>query len=81
MTLDYTVRKDQISNITYYERKAQLSEKTWLHGKEKGLVKIAFKFALQSHLKQMQACVRTETGILTSSPVFNKNVNQARTCE
>lgn len=71
MTLDYVVRKDKVTNITYYERKVELTEKTWLHGTEIGKVKISFKFMLQSHLKQMQACVRTEKGILTSSPVFN----------
>lgn len=71
MTLDYVLRKDAVTNITYYERKVELTEKTWLHGTEMGKVKISFKFTLQSHLKQMQACVRTEKGILTSSPVFS----------
>lgn len=28
---------------------------------------------MQSHLKQMQACVRTEDGILTSSPLFSQD--------
>lgn len=45
-----------------------------------GVVKISFKFILQSHLKQMQACVRTENGILASSPVFNQT-NEAKACQ
>lgn len=81
MTLDYLVKKDSITNISYFERKVELLEKTWLHGTETGKARISFKFSLQSHLKQMQSCVRTEKGILTSSPVFNENANQARACE
>jgi hypothetical protein len=81
MTLDYVIKKDAVTNVTYYERMVELVEKTWLHGTEMGKAKISFKFSLQSHLKQMQACVRTEKGILTSSPVFNQNCNHTRTCE
>lgn len=35
-------------------------------------MKVKLKFSIQAHLKQMQTCVRTEEGILTSSPVFSE---------
>lgn len=31
------------------------------------------KFSIQKHMKQMQVCVRTEQGILKSSPVFSRD--------
>jgi hypothetical protein len=37
-----------------------------------GKVILKFIFIMQSHLKQMQAGVRMEDGILTSSPVFTQ---------
>jgi len=58
-----------------------LEEKTWLHGKEVGKAKINIKFVMQTHHKQMQACVRTEEGILTSSPVFSQNNDKVEVCE
>jgi len=59
MTLDYTISKDQTNNINYINRKVFLTQKLWLHGKERGIANIEFNFALQAHQKQMQACVRT----------------------
>jgi hypothetical protein len=47
-------------------------QKTWLRGKETGSARVKLKFSIQAHLKQMQTCVRTEEGILTSSPVFSE---------
>jgi hypothetical protein len=82
MTLDYTITKDPVTNINYINRKVLLSQKVWLHGKEIGTTNIQFKFLLQAHQKQMQACVRTEDGILTSTPVFSKdNSQKLRECE
>jgi hypothetical protein len=52
-------------------------EKSWLHGKEMGKVRVRFEFSMQAHLKQMQACVRTEKGILTSSPVFSDTIHDS----
>jgi hypothetical protein len=45
-----------------------------------GKAKVNFKFVMQAHLKQMQACVRTESGIMASSPVFSQG-NTSRGCE
>jgi hypothetical protein len=33
--------------------------KTWDHGKEAGLAVFKLVFELQTHIKQMQVCVRT----------------------
>lgn len=35
------------------------------------------KFSIQKHIKQMQVCVRTEQGILKSSPVFSRDDSKA----
>lgn len=64
-----------------------LSQKNWSHGKEVGQSDFKIRFLIQKHMKQMQVCVRTEQGILKSSPVFsrddsktagNKNINLLR---
>lgn len=82
MTLDYTITKDPVTNINYINRNVRLNQKVWLHGKELGLANIQFRFSLQAHQKQMQACVRTEEGILTSTPVFSgDNSKKLRECE
>ena len=70
MDMEYVVKKDAVTNITYFHRQIELTEKLWLHGKENGLAHLKFNFQMQSHQKQMQSCVRTEEGILTSTPVF-----------
>lgn len=44
-----------------------------------GRARLSLWFSLQAHLKQMQACVRTEEGILTSSAVFQ--TGRFRECE
>jgi len=46
------------------DRTIDLEEMTWLHGTQVGKANIRLKFALQTHHKQMQACVLTEEGIL-----------------
>jgi len=82
MTLDYTITKDPVTNINYINRKVLLNQKIWLHGKEVGLANVKFNYSLQAHQKQMQACVRTEEGILTSTPVFSgDNSQKLRECE
>lgn len=45
-----------------------------------GQAKLKLKFIMQSHQKQMQSCVRTEEGILTSTPVFF-DADRAEKCE
>lgn len=52
------------------KREIELEMKTWDHGKEAGLAFVKLEFCIQKHIKQMQICVRTEEGILESSPVF-----------
>jgi len=76
MTLEYSLSKDAVSHIQYLNRNILLSQKVLLHGKEQGIAHIQFRFAVQAHQKQMQACVRTEDGVLTSSPVFLKDNSQ-----
>lgn len=51
-------------------REATIELKTWDHGKESGLAVFRLIFEIQSHVKQLQVCVRTEKGVLESSPVF-----------
>jgi hypothetical protein len=46
--------------------------KSWDHGKETGTAKFLLEFTIEQHLKQMQLCVRTEKGILESSPVVGE---------
>jgi hypothetical protein len=60
MAADYSIIKDSVTNITYLKRTVELTEKTWLHGKEVGKAKLKFNFLMQAHQKQMQSCVRTE---------------------
>jgi hypothetical protein len=37
---------------------------TWDHGKQAGKGRFRFVFKVQSHIKQVKLCVRTEKGIL-----------------
>lgn len=64
-------------NIPYEERLITLSQKNWSHGKEVGLSNLKMKFSIQKHMTQMQVCVRTELGILKSSPVFSHDESRA----
>ena len=63
-------RVDPASKKTFEERTITMEAKTWDHGKQTGKATFTFAFFLEKHLKQMQLCVRTERGILESSPVF-----------
>ena len=58
-----------------------MAQKTWLHGNETGSSLVKLKFSIQSHLKQMQTCVRTEEGIITSSPVFSEAGHKSECAE
>jgi hypothetical protein len=40
MTLDYTVSRDAATNISYINRRVNLTQKIWLHGKQLGLAHI-----------------------------------------
>jgi hypothetical protein len=51
-------------------RDINIELKSWDHGKEAGKTKLRIKFMIQTHIKQMQVCVRTENGISEFSPVF-----------
>ena len=58
-------------NVPYEERLITLHQNNWSHGKEVGRSNFTIRFCIQRHMKQMQVCVRTEQGILKSSPVFS----------
>ena len=79
MSLDYIVQKDSVTGIEYLHRNVDLVEKVWLHNKQTGFAKLKINFVLQAHQKQMQSCVRTEEGILTSTPVFF-DANNSQKC-
>jgi hypothetical protein len=66
-------RKDSPTSVAYEVRNPALELKTWDHGKDAGVAVFRLVFELQSHIKQMQVCVRTENGILESSPVFGES--------
>lgn len=65
--------RDSPTNVTFEVRDPSVEIKTWDHGKEAGVAVFRLVFELQSHIKQMQVCVRTENGILESSPVFGES--------
>jgi hypothetical protein len=69
-SFEHSERFDPASKKTFEERTIHVEAKTWDHGRETGKAKFTFRFTLEKHLKQMQLCVRTEKGILESSPVF-----------
>lgn len=64
---------DSIAKKTFEDRSISLEVKTWNHGKETGKAKFTILFTIEKHIKQMQLCVRTEKGILESSPVFGES--------
>jgi len=59
LSYDYKIWKDPTNAISYTERMIDIDDKIWLHGKEVGTVRLKLKFTLQTHQKQMQACVMT----------------------
>ena len=61
------------NNVPYEERMINLEQNNWSHGKDVGKSKFTMKFSIQKHMNQMQVCVRTEQGILKSSPVFSRD--------
>ena len=71
MSEDFTIVKDEMNNIHYANRDLKLTEKLWHHGRELGVANLSIKFKMQTHMRQMQSCVRTEDGIMTSSPIFS----------
>lgn len=73
----FKVIKDPQTKITYKEYKIDLAQKTWLHGREVGEVRVSFKVKVQNNEQQMLTCVRTENGIQAFTPVFtNFKTNQ-----
>lgn len=64
-------------NVPYEERLITLNQNNWCHGKEVGKSNFTIKFSIQKHMKQMPVCVRTEQGILKSSPVFSRDESRA----
>lgn len=62
--------KDSVGNIVWQVRDVKVELKTWDHGREAGKAIFSLVFEIQTHIKQMQVCVRTEKGILESSPVY-----------
>lgn len=62
-----------MSKKTLEERKINIDSKIWNNGREAGKAKFSLIFIIQRHIKQMQLCVRTERGILESSPVFGES--------
>ncbi len=55
--------RDEATKISYREYKVELSQKTWLHGREVGEARVVLKMKVQNHEQQMLTCVRTEKGI------------------
>ena len=43
----------------YELRDISIELKSWDHGKEAGKTNLKIKFKIQTHIKQMQVCVRT----------------------
>jgi hypothetical protein len=79
MDLAYSITKEAETNLEYLCREVDLRVKLWLHGRETGEARLRFRFLMQSHLRQMQSCVRTEEGVLASTPVFSYSAG--RECE
>ena len=42
----------------------------WDHGQQAGKARFLFIFRVQSHLKQLKMCVRTEYGVMEAGPIF-----------